>query len=166
MAPPEELALLRCNPRRVENLMVRSGAEIPLEDVHGRDIELRIEMDSGTAARFGVAVCCSPDSQERTAILYDALDHQLKIDTTASSLGEGPKSVEGGPFKLGPGEPLVLRVFVDQSVVEVFANDRQAVMRRIYPTRPDSQGVVLFSQGGDTRVRCVEAWDMAPANAW
>ncbi|MBL7200690.1 MAG: glycoside hydrolase family 32 protein [Anaerolineae bacterium] len=166
MAPPEELALLRCNPRRVENLTVHSGTEVPLEDVHGRGIELRIEMDSGTAARFGVAVCCSPDSQERTAILYDALDHQLKIDTTASSLGEGPKSVEGGPFKLGPGEALVLRVFVDQSVVEVFANDRQAVMRRIYPTRPDSQGVVLFSQGGDTRVRCVEAWDMAPANAW
>jgi len=44
----------------------------------------------------------------------------------SSSLGEGPKSVEGGPFELNPDESLNLRVFVDKSVVEVFANDRQA----------------------------------------
>lgn len=34
-------------------------------------------------------------------------------------------------------EPLKLQVFIDKSVVEVFANDRQAVMRRIYSTRDD-----------------------------
>jgi len=48
----------------------------------------------------------------------------------------------------------------------VFANDRQAVMRRIYPTHKDSQGVVLFSSGGDARVRFIQAWDMAPSNPW
>ena len=82
------------------------------------------------------------------------------------ALGEGPKSVEAGPFELQPGEPLRLRVFVDKSVVEVFANDRQAVMRRIYPTRADSLGVVLFSRSGAAAVKRVEAWDMAAANAW
>ena len=74
--------------------------------------------------------------------------------------------MEAGPFELAPGEPLQLRVFLDRSVVEVFANDRQAVMRRIYPTREESRGVVLFSRGGVARVRFVEAWEMAPANAW
>jgi sucrose-6-phosphate hydrolase SacC (GH32 family) len=40
-------------------------------------------------------------------------------------------------------------VFVDKSVVEVFANDgRQAVMRRIYPSRADSVGVKPFSKKG------------------
>jgi beta-fructofuranosidase len=55
---------------------------------------------------------------------------------------------------------------VDRSVVEVFANDRQAVMRRIYPTRSDSTGVRLFSRGGGARVRRLRAWDMSPSNPW
>jgi beta-fructofuranosidase len=61
---------------------------------------------------------------------------------------------------------LKLRVFVDKSVVEVFANDRQAVMRRIYPTRADSLGVALFSNGGPTKVPVVEAWEMMPSNPY
>jgi beta-fructofuranosidase len=55
-------------------------------------------------------------------------------------------------------------VFVDRSVVEAFANDRQAAMRRIYPTRADSVGVSLFSQGGAAKVRRVTAWEMSPSN--
>jgi beta-fructofuranosidase len=57
-------------------------------------------------------------------------------------------------------------VFVDRSVVEAFANDRQAAMRRIYPTRADSVGVSLFSQGGAAKVRRVTAWKMAPSNPY
>ena len=56
-------------------------------------------------------------------------------------------------------------MFVDKSVVEVFANGgRQAVMRRIYPSRPDSVGVVLFSNGGPASVSAIQAWDMMPSN--
>ena len=63
-------------------------------------------------------------------------------------------------------EPLSLRVFVDKSVVEVFANGRQAVMRRIYPSREDSVGVRLFSNGGPAGVTTLEAWDMMPSNPY
>ncbi|MHB0858791.1 MAG: GH32 C-terminal domain-containing protein, partial [Anaerolineae bacterium] len=70
------------------------------------------------------------------------------------------------PLTLAPGEPLRLRIFVDRSVIEVFANDRQAIMRRVYPTRSDSVGVALFARGGDAMASSVHAWDMAPANPW
>jgi len=90
----------------------------------------------------------------------------LKADTTNSSLTEGPKSVEAGPLQLGADEPLRLRVFVDKSVVEVFANGRQAVMRRIYPSREDSVGVALFSNAGPASVTTLEAWDMMPSNPY
>ena len=42
-------------------------------------------------------------------------------------------TVQAAPFHLVAGEPLELRVFIDRSVIEVFANRRQSV----YPTRPD-----------------------------
>ncbi|MHC4503866.1 MAG: GH32 C-terminal domain-containing protein, partial [Planctomycetota bacterium] len=166
MRPPEELETLRYNGQSRDNLTVEAGSELKLDDIRGRSIELSLEMAPRGAKQFGVKVCCSPGGEEETLVFYDAAEKKLKVDTRNSSQREGPKKVEAGPFELGPGEPLRLRVFVDKSVVEVFANDRQAVARRIYPSREDSVGVALFSNGGETKVPRLEAWDMMPSNPY
>lgn len=167
MNPPEEISLLRFAGKRKTNLSVQPDSELIMEGISGNSLELACEMSAGTASQFGVRVCCSPGGEEQTSIYYDAADRKLKVDTTKSSAVEGPKNVEAGPFQLKPGEPLRLRVFVDKSVVEVFANDgRQAVMRRIYPSRADSVGVKLFSNGGPARVATLEAWELAPSNPY
>jgi len=166
ISPPKELEILRYNPKTFKDLTVTADAELPLKDIHGNSIELSMEMVPSGAQQFGVKVCASPDGQEQTLVFYDANDKKLKVDTQRSSLGQGPKSVEAGPLELAPGEPLKLRVFVDKSVVEVFANDRQAVMRRVYPTRKESVGVVLFSKGGSARVTRLQAWDMMASNPY
>ncbi|MEA1952459.1 MAG: GH32 C-terminal domain-containing protein, partial [Planctomycetota bacterium] len=148
MNVPEEIELLRYNGKKKTDLTVAADSELPLEGISGNSIELAVEINATDAKQFGVKVCCSPDGEEQTLIYYDAVDKKLKIDTTKSSLSEGPKSVEAGPLELKADEPLKLRVFVDKSVVEVFANGgRQAVVRRIYPSREDSLGVSLFSRG-------------------
>jgi beta-fructofuranosidase len=166
MAPPEELETLRYNSKALSNLTVEADSEMTLEGIRGNSIELSVEMVPDGAEQFGVKVCVAPDAAEETLVFYDAKEKKLKIDTNKSSLGEGPKSVEAGPLKLKAGKPLKLRVFVDKSVVEVFANDRQAVMRRIYPSRKDSVNVVLFSKGGSVKIPVIEAWDMMPSNPY
>jgi beta-fructofuranosidase len=55
-------------------------------------------------------------------------------------------------------------VFVDKSVVEVYANDRQAVARRVYPAGQTSLGVALFTDGGGATFTNVKAWVIAPSN--
>jgi beta-fructofuranosidase len=72
--------------------------------------------------------------------------------------------VQAAPLALGPDEPLQLRVFIDRSILEVYANGRQCVTQRIYPTRADSLGVALFSQRGATSVLSLDAWDVTPTN--
>ena len=166
MAPPKELEILRYNPKTAPDLTVKADADAALKDIRGNSIELSMEMTPNGAQQFGLKVCASADGQEETLVYYDANDQKLKVDTRKSSLGEGPKSIEAGPLKLKAGEPLKLRVFVDKSVVEVFANERQAVMRRVYPTLKDSVGVVLFSKGGSTKVTKLHAWDMMPSNPY
>ncbi|NLG29425.1 MAG: hypothetical protein GX557_16065 [Chloroflexi bacterium] len=188
MAPPEELASLRYAPREGCDVAVPADGEVVLEGVTGCDLELELEMSAADATQFGVAVCCSPngepegkpESGERTLIYYDALTKHLAVDTTQSSVerdprtpqevsdqvGALPQAIEAGPLALAPGELLRLRVFIDRSVVEVFANDRQAVMRRIYPTRADSVGVRLFARGGVAQVKTWRAWAMDATNAW
>ena len=166
MNPPEEIARLRYNGKKKTNLAIQADAALPIEGVGGNSIELALEMDAPGAKQFGLKICSSPGGEEQTLVYYDAIEKKLKVDTTRSSLTEGPKSVEAGPFELKAGEPLKLRVFVDKSVVEVFANGRQAVMRRIYPSRPDSVGVELFSNGGPAGVATIESWDMMPSNPY
>ena len=166
MAPAEELKMLRCNPRERANVVIPADTSLALEEISGNCLELELELAPGQAEQFGAKVCCSPNNEEETLVFYDATDKTLKIDTRHASLGEGPKSVESGPLTLADGEPLRLRVFVDRSVVEVFANERQGVVRRIYPTRTDSLGVQLFATGAEVTVSSLRAWDMAETNPW
>ena len=166
MNPPEEIERLRYNGKTKKNLTVKADSELAVEGIGGNSLELGLEISAGDARQCGVKVCCSPGGEEQTLIYYDAAEKKLKVDTTKSSAADGPKTIEAGPFELQPDEPLQLRVFVDKSVVEVFANGRQAVMRRIYPSRPDSVGVKLFARGGPARVATLEAWEMTPSNPY
>ena len=166
MNPPDEIKQLRSNGKKRTDLTVQAVAELALEELGGNSLELMLKMNSKDARQFGLKIACSPGGEEQTLVYYDALEKKLKVDTTKSSLTEGPKTVEAGPFELKAEEPLQLRVFVDKSVVEVFANGRQAVMRRIYPSRPDSVGVRLFSKGGSASVPNLEAWEMSPSNPY
>jgi sucrose-6-phosphate hydrolase SacC (GH32 family) len=166
MEVPEEIERLRYNGRRLSRLSVPADADLPLETIRGNSLELRLAFGTSSARQFGVKVCCSPGGEEQTLVYYDAADQRLKVDTTRSSLLEGPRTVEAAPFTLAEGEPLELRVFVDKSVLEVFANGRQAVTRRMYPSRADSRGVRLFSTGASSTVTALEAWELMPSNPY
>lgn len=166
MRPIEELKRLRYNEQTQQNIAVAADKEVVLPKIAGNTIELEVQIEVQDAKQVGLKVCRSPDREEETSVVYDTADQHLKIDTTKSSLAEGTKKVEAGPFALKSGELLTLRVFVDRSVVEVFANDRQAVLRRIYPVRPDSLGISVFATGGAAQVRQVKAWQLAPSNAY
>jgi len=166
MDVPEEIETLRHGAFKKENFVLQADTELVVDDIGSNSIELMIDMESAEALEYGVKVCVSPDGQEETPVFYDAAEDKLKVDTRKSGPEDTPKVVEAAPFKLEEGERLRLRVFVDKSVVEVFANSRQAVARRIYPSRPDSVGVSLFSTGGDTMVHTLEAWNIEPSNPY
>ena len=88
---------------------------------------------------------------------------ELVFDSTRSG-SDGRIVAERAPLALSPGESLRLRVFIDKSVIEVYANDRQAIGRRVFPARNDSLGVARFAQGRSAHCKKVYAWEMMPAN--
>ena len=166
MDVPEEIEAFRYGEVRRGSFVVPADQEVPMDGVAGNSLELLLEMESAAASRFGIKVCASPDGQEETSVFYDAQDNLLKVDTRRLGPEDAPKAVEAAPFELQDGERLKLRVFVDKSVVEVFANRRQAIARRIYPSRQDSLGVHLFSTGGDAKLHSFEAWKIRPSNPY
>lgn len=86
----------------------------------------------------------------------------LPFHTEPSPISDVP--VQTAPLELGPDEPLRLRVFLDRSILEVFANDRQCLTQRLYPTRPDSLGVSIIARAARASLTSLDAWQMSPTN--
>ena len=107
----------------------------------------------------------SPDGAETTLLYYDVAARSLMFDATRSG-SKGRPVVEQAPLALASGEALELRVFIDRSVVEVFANDRQAITRRVFPEGDASDLVALWCRGGRADFSAIRSWEMMPANAW
>jgi beta-fructofuranosidase len=165
MAPVPELAMLRQAEREWTGITLADGETRALDGVEGDSCELAVTVRPGATGQCGVKVRRSPDGEEETLLFYDAGAKQLVFDATRSGVS-GRRVVERAPFALGGDEALHLRVFVDKSVVELYANDRQAICRRVYPGRDDSLGLVLFSNGGKAVFDAVTAWDMMPSNPY
>ncbi|MHB8953295.1 MAG: GH32 C-terminal domain-containing protein [Pirellulaceae bacterium] len=165
MAPVKELEMLRGREQSWHDVAIRDDAPLPLEGVIGDSCELEMVVPEVTASRCGIKLRMSPGGEEETLVYYDAEKKQLCFDATRSGI-DGRRTLEQAPFELRAGEPLALRVFVDRSVVEVYANNRQAIGRRVFPGRDDSLGVAIFAAGGTVTTSSARAWEMMPANPY
>ena len=143
-------------------------------------MELEAVGDPMGAREVGLRVLRSPDGEEQTTItLFFSLptgaesqprgpfyggegpwfERDLGIDVSHASLDPhvGSRSPEIGPLYLEDGEELRLRVFIDRSIIEVFANERQCLTVRAYPSREDSNGVAE-TRGWATQLGAQMQW--------
>lgn len=134
-------------------------------EVTGDALEILVEFAPGEAAEVGLEVRCSPDGSEKTRISYSRATGLLTVDGSQASLSEeAHRDISSAPLNLSSDETLKLHIFVDHSIIEVFANERTPITSRVYPTRPDSLGVKLFAEGSGTKLLSLEAWTMK--NIW
>ena len=161
VAPVPELEVLRgWHVRTSAQALTPRGRNL-LADVAGDCLELALEIEPENATTLEIAVRRSPDGEEQTRIVYDGRSQRLVIDRRQASRDRTTTlDVRGCPLSLAPGELLTLRIFLDRSVLEVFANDRVSLSSRIYPTRPDSLGLALNVHGGHARLRNLDAWQI------
>ena len=173
IAPLEAIATLRGAHRHVAETTLRANHELVLEQVHGNALELDLEIDPREARWVQLNVLRSPDAQEQTSITFYNFDRKLSVwyHTPGILCLDGSRSSARPDVWLRPperttlprgGDPLRLRVFVDRSVVEVFANEKQYLAMRVYPGRADSLGVSLRAQGQDAVLKRLDAWQMQP----
>ena len=161
MAPAPELRALRGKHHHWSDVAITPASSSPLAEVQGAYLEIMAEWDRCDASDFGLRVRCSPDNAEETLIVFSPAERQLRIDRGRSSLSpDADDAPRGGAVELGESERLRLNVFLDGSVVEVFANGRACLTERIYPTRPDSLGLGLFARGDTARLAALDIWEM------
>jgi len=132
-------------PRRFRRAATDGTSYLPLCSSH---FHLRATLS--TSSRAGLTVLSSPTSGEETRIIYDPSEHTISVDRTKSSLiTQFVNTTAYGHYFApllagGKREAIALDVFVDGSLIEIFANDRFALTTRAYPSKMDAQRVALW----------------------
>lgn len=149
--PVRELARLeRRRPAQVRNIQVKGEQALPL---HGTSYDLTVQLDLRRADRAGIDVRVG--NGQYTRIGVDATTNELYIDRTNSgAVGFHAAFPAEHRAKLAVRNGKVtLRVLVDRSSVEVFAEDGRLVMTDLVYPDLGSDGVRAFSEGGRAVVR-------------
>ncbi|WP_276203369.1 GH32 C-terminal domain-containing protein [Cohnella thermotolerans] len=164
VSPIPELEALRGDRRRWEDLRVGPA---PLHTgVYSSSFECSIEIEWPITEEneLIISMLVSDCGQERTELRLDFAAGTMVIDRSKSSLFPSvhKSSVIGKLSANDPFETLRLRIFVDQSVIEVFAGDQTCMTARVYPSLKDSNGIELRSSG-EVLIKRMEIWEMKAA---
>lgn len=154
MNPVEELTLLRESEHNVCTNQSISGSYLveTKEDL----IELRVEFDISKTTAQSVGLKVRGLNQEETTLMYQIENQKLILDCSKSGKEENGVRCT----ILESNQLLSLRIFIDRSSIEVFANDGQSTMTsRIYP-KEERLGIELFSESGNGQVIDFTYWSL------
>ena len=163
-APVPEMAKLRRNHVSVPaQVLVGAGTSVAT-GVSGNQLDLELDVQLTPGAELRLGVLASTDGEEETVIVLSrAADGTsagtLRLDRTGSSLDPAVDVEDkSGPLPMADGR-VRLRVLVDRSAVEVFANGKP-LTARVYPTL-GGERVTLAATEGSVRLLSFDAWAMA-----
>lgn len=147
--PLKELETLRDEPKDLGKIVLKAGEPAVLPGVSGDALELAVSIAPESAKAVGLRVLCDSGGQGGLNVRYEPQAKTLLLDTLKV------------PLELPSGEKLDLQVFVDKTLIEVFANDRQAALAVC--AAPKGTHVALLSEGGDATADNVRCWKMKSA---
>lgn len=146
--PAQELETLRGKPVEFATASLRQGGSDPFSAVRGTSYELDVDLNVSEDAIFDIQL--RKGDGQATLLHYDAPSAKLTFDRTHSDdtfFEPGFHEAFSAPLRPENGR-LKLQIFVDESTVEVFANDGEAVLSAIHFPKPTSNGLGLQVQQG------------------
>jgi sucrose-6-phosphate hydrolase SacC (GH32 family) len=161
--PLRELETLRYDPVVLQDLPIQPEASNTqgryavrrLSELPGDSVELKITVDRAQAdrKRFGFQLFAG-EKLEGLPIVFKPETGTVRVGGT-----EAPFSVS----ELPDGEDLSLRLFIDKYLVEIFINDRQALVSA-HLDSGDRKGLNGYSFGDPVTVKKIEVWKLRSTN--
>lgn len=157
--PIPALEGLRQAPVQIEKRAVKGA--VPLTEFkparNTYEIDLTFEI-TDPKAKFGIKTAVNGGYGVRVG--YDASTSSLFLDrmnAENSSFSGYFAKYATAPLAVQDGK-IRLHIFVDQSSIEVFANEGQAAMSALMFPNPESLGVEMFSENGGVNLVSFKAW--------
>ncbi|MBU9710523.1 glycoside hydrolase family 32 protein [Evansella tamaricis] len=134
------------------------GEKIGLVDCNS-ELVVEVDLDKTEASVFGLHLRVSEDGKERTEVLVDLLQQEIRVDR--NNAGVGPKGVSKAPLTVMENRNMVkLHLLMDTTSLELFINDGETVItNRIY-TNHKSAEFRLVSEGGKVSVNRFDWWKL------
>ena len=181
--PVKELASLRdkiiyeCEDKKLD-----ANKECVLDGLNVDSGEIVMEFENKCIPALEIRVLRSADEEEYTDILFyrqrgdvyykkkkpglsfrDASQSVMVLNTLHSTLAPTSlRTPETQQFYMDPEEKLTLRIFIDKSIVEVFANDKIVCAARVYPTKENATGISVRAVGEGIIMEHVTAYSLTP----
>jgi len=146
IAPVEEVDSLRGTLLADRSEQVLTPGE-PLDLCRGTQLDAVVELRRSPQGRVKLELFRSTTGDSATTIVFDFATGRL-------SCGE-----QNGVVTLGDGGTLTLRVLVDRSVIEVYADRRAIMSLRAYPSQ-GADGFRLVAEESLVHLSRVRAWQM------
>jgi beta-fructofuranosidase len=157
--PAPELQQLRSSHAALTDVVLEPNHPLELPDA-GTVIELIAVIEPRGASEIELALSRARSGEEETRLAYDVAARFLILDTTRSSLSpDCPGALIRDTVLPGTDGLLRLHLFLDRSVLEVFAHG-VAAAARIYPSL-DGADVVLRVRGGEAHLHSLDVWQLA-----
>jgi fructan beta-fructosidase len=164
--PVRELARLRTpGAPPLTDMTVRAGTkEAVAEQVNvGDSYEVDARVDIGNATDFGVRLRMGPGGQQ-TVVGYDVRQASLYLDRRNSGVTSfHPDFATRSEAPLSPVDRrwITVRILVDRSSVEVFANDGRAVLTdQIFPNEPSGE-ISFYVTSGTVTLKSLAVYQLA-----
>jgi sucrose-6-phosphate hydrolase SacC (GH32 family) len=140
----------------LSNVDLPDGAMKPIVKGSGNCLNIHAVFKRGESRAVTLRVRSSPDEQEYTDIHYHWEIGRLILDRSHSSLDPMVKrDVQDATYFPDVKDVLGLDVYLDESVLEVFVDQRNAFAARIYPTLAASTGVLVGSEGSKASLESI-----------
>ena len=159
LRPVAEIAALRQAPVEISATGAACGL---LQTFAGRHLDIEARFTIRTfreSQKLGLTLLAAPDGSEATRIVFWPEARRLSIERARSSTDARVRRQDvAGQLDLDAGEDLCLRVLLDASVLEVYANDRLCLSTRVYPQGELSVQGSAFADGDADLA--LQAWHM------
>ncbi|KAK3038460.1 hypothetical protein RJ639_029758 [Escallonia herrerae] len=187
----DEFNQLEVRAGSVVSLDVSSGSQLDimaefevdkeaLERINGTDVDYKCSANGGAAERgalgpFGLLVLADKNLTEQTPLYFyiaKGTDGNLKTffctdQSRSSEATDVDKSIYGSTVPVLKSEKLHMRILVDHSIVESFAQGgRTCITSRVYPTKAiyGDARLFLFNNATETKITAsLKIWQMSSA---
>lgn len=152
----EEYEMLREESETLQKQALNGKVEL---DLRGKSWEISLQTECDVQDDFSIVLLESTDGREKTKIHFCAQEKTLTLERALTSINNEPDKTFQR-VTLDEEKKLDLHIFLDESIVEIFANHQFAITGRLYPELGQTKNVYLE---GKAKSITLQSWVLKPA---
>lgn len=159
--PHPNLCRLREENTQIKSRIIDSSSKFNLPEISGNQMELRFKIKADSASQFSIQILKNQNETEYTNLDFDLINNTIALDRRKSSLSNTLKNNRQQEYIFDHNDSIVVNIFIDHSILEVFVDQIVVFSCRVYPSEAESNLVDLFVDNGEVTIGQLDVWQLS-----